>query len=323
MNRKNAIWLGTAVLSGLTFLSLPALAQAQAIDEQWDSDLSREDYEALSGCEKQDYLWETRILPSVYGEGGSVRPSFDGAGGWQALLSAPGALLSLGRSFDHISDEMPRGRRKFIHSFGSVALIEFQALPDSPYSGVLSADSVCGLARLSLAGPPAVIGYTPGMALKFFVDGQPSVNLQVMNSLSGQGGNENFFENPFSNSIEEPTGFVLRSLAWWFGLFVDNPFYLGLDHVASITPEGEVVEQPVAPHELVFVAADGVSIPPDTDRDVRDELADIEPGTVLYEVYARDSEDAGEDLLIGHIVTISPFEASEWGDQKLFFRHHE
>jgi hypothetical protein len=323
MSWKKIVQLNTAILSGVTFLALPTIGTAQTHDGKWDGELSQEDYEELSGCEKQDYLWDTRILPSVYGEGGGTRPSFDAAGGWQALLGAPGALFSLDRSFDHISDEMPRGRRKFIHPFGSVALIEFQALPDSPYTGILSADSACGLARLSLAGPPSFIGYTPGMALKFFVDGKPSVNLQVMNSLNGQGRNQNFFENPFSNSIEEPTGFVLRTLAWWFGLFVDNPFYLGLDHVASTTPEGDTLEDSVVPYELVFVAADGISIPPDTDRDLRDELADLEPGTILYEVYARDSEEAGADILIGHIVTLSHFEASEWGDQKLFFRHHE
>ena len=272
-------------------------------------------YDALPGCEKAAALFEERIVPTEY----EVYPSFDLRGGFQALLGA-GASFSLGKSFSTASDEMPAGRIKFLHPFGSVATVEYRADPGTGYTGMFAAGSACGLARLSLAGPPTLLGFTPGMAAKLFVDGKPSVNLHVMPSLNGQGQNQDFFAFPFTNVLPDPRGVLFQALKLWFGLFVDNPLRLGLDHFAGQSPDGSRVSAPRTPYEVQFVAPEGVSTPSDSRRDLRDELGEIPAGTVLFEVFAR-AEPGAPLQRIGALVTTSRFVASEYGDETLFFQH--
>jgi len=272
-------------------------------------------YDDLPGCAKAAFLFDERIEPSEYQE----NPSFNLRGGFQALLGA-GASFSLGKSFDHASDEMPAGRIKFLHPFGSVVRVEYRADPSSPYTGMFATPSACGLARLSLAGPPALLGNVPGMAVKLFVDGKPSVNLHVMPSLNGQGKNQNFFAFPFSNSLPEPRGLLFQTLKFWFGLFVDNPLRLGLDHLAAEGADGARVSSPRSPYEIQFIAPEGVFIPTDTARDLRDELAQIPAGVVLFEVFARPAPGARLER-IGELLTSSRFVASSYGDETLFFQH--
>lgn len=320
-------------LLGMCFLAVATLATASGnahaqmsgewsdywgIDSGTEDNLSAEEYEALSAADKSRYLWEERILPSEY----YFYPDLNLAGGWNALTGALGSFFDLNTSFDRVSDEMPPGRKKFIHPYGSVALVEFRGNPNSPYTGLFREKATPGLVRVSLAGPPMAIGYTPGMAVKLFVDGGPSVNTHVMNSLDGQGSNRNFFEYPFSNIIQEPEGLILKILAGWFGLFVDDPFRVSLDHFAATDRRGRSVDVPVAPYQIFLVPGENVGFDPNTSIDMRDEFAEIEPGTVLYEVYARDEFD-NRAMFIGELVTTSRFVASEWGDKGLFFQHRE
>ena len=185
------------------------------------------DYESWSAQAQQAYLWEEKISAKPY----STHPSLSGSFISHVLTSIPTliSLMRLDKSFDHISDEIPKerisliaehgfDRVKFIHTYGTIAKVAFRATENRPYTGIYRGG--VGLVRLSLAGPPSALGFTPGMALKFFIDGHPSVNLHVMNSVNGQGDDHNFFAKSFSNIIPKAKGFFFKFLESIFKRFV-------------------------------------------------------------------------------------------------------
>lgn len=273
-----------------------------------------ENYQELPGCSKRRLLYETEILESEY----KILPPFS-FGGFSTLLGSS-ALLSLDKSFSHTSDEMPKGRLKVIHTYGSVAPVDFISVGDHDYTGLYK--GACGLVRLGWAAPPAIAGYTPGMAFKLFVSRQPSKNLHVMHSLDGQGQNSNFFENVFTNIIPKPEGLMLRAVEKVFALFVTRTTHLDVSHLGRVSRRGTPVENPISPFQLYFVPTEAVQLPQDNPEDLRRSLAKIEAGTVIYEVFARE-EFSEEAIQIGWIRTTDRFVASKYGDEKLFFQHDE
>ncbi len=294
--------MGAFLLVVVIFLSHPVWAELPADYQQWNA------------VKKQTYLWEQKIVPSKW----HPLPEI-GGGGWNSIIKSVKSMASLNISFTRTCDELPLGRPKFIHPSGSVVKIIFVPRKQSPYSGIYKGG--LGLARLSLAGNPKQIGsYTPGMALKFLIDGYPSVNLHVMNSLDGQGDNQNFFENIFSNSIPEPKSLVLKGLKVWFRLFVKNPLLLGVHHLARKTTDGSDEKEIIAPDQLYFVPIQTEFIPKDSSRDFRNALSEIPSRTHLYMVEAQ--SDRGL-IQIGDIYTTSIFLASVYGDHQLFFQHQE
>lgn len=96
-------------------------------------------------------------------------------------------------TIDYVSDELPQGRRKYIHSVGSVFSAAFTPVSNTPYTGFFEgADSL--LIRISLAASPnysnpsakaAYNNFTPGHGLKYLIDGKPSANLVAMHSVNG------------------------------------------------------------------------------------------------------------------------------------------
>jgi hypothetical protein len=96
---------------------------------------------------------------------------------------------------------------------------------------------------------------------------------------------------------------------------------LPLDHLAAIDADGSVVKNPRAPARLVFVPAFS-GFRPDENVDFREQFSRIAPMTRLYDVFASDSlTDDTELVRIGHVITESPFVASRFGDEQLFFQH--
>lgn len=273
-------------------------------------------YQSMSAFEKQSYLWNEKIKPARWDELPQIK-----SGGWANLLQSLKALGTLNVSFDHTSDEMPEGRPKIIHPAGCVATITFIPTKDSPYSGIYRGG--IGLTRLSLAGDPSKIGYTPGMALKFFIDGEPSVNLHIMNNLDGQGNDQNFFLHEFTNVLPKPKKKLLKLLDRWFRLFVENPRHLRVDHLAERDQSGAVELNPFFPYQILFVPTVEAQIDSHTTRDFREELEDILAGTHLYSVEAVAFEGDEERRHIGDVYTTSEFMASAYGDLQLYFQHHE
>ncbi|HAZ11197.1 MAG: hypothetical protein A2X86_08505 [Bdellovibrionales bacterium GWA2_49_15] len=274
-----------------------------------------QDYESWSAREKQDYLWK-QVEKSQYAE--NQLPSSLSLFSMVKLLSSKYLIAT----FKHSSDELPMGRKKLIHSFGTVAKISFLSIPSS-YTGVLKSGAI-GVVRFSLAGAGA--SYTPGFGLKFLVDGHPSLNIMAMYSLDGQGEDRNYFSNPFTTTIGEPSSpflkLPLRAFSKAVKLFNSDasPFVLPVGHMAAMQSNGSVELAPVIPRHLKFVPVFGGFDSGDK-TDLRVQLGRLRPGTVLYKVYAQSLKDEELEYL-GDLVLTSSFVASCFGDEGLFFRHH-
>ena len=281
-----------------------------------------DNYQSMTAQEKQDYLWNN-ILETKWDD----LPELSG-GGWSGILKNLKAVLRLRESFDHVSDEMPLDenqelRPKIIHPWGTAVKIEF--VPNKEALEYLTGiyQGAIGLARLSLAGDPSKIDYTPGMALKFFMDGQPSVNLHVMNSLDGQGDNQNFFEYEFSNILPKPKKWILKPLEFWFSRFVKNPRHLNIDHLALQKQSGEWEANPSGLSQIFFVPTEECQMDSDTSLDFREGLEGFPVDSRLYQVEGIYPSSPNERWIIGDIYTRSEFVASEYGDKRLYFQHHE
>jgi hypothetical protein len=279
-----------------------------------------EDYQTLTAGEKQQKLWEE--LDSNYPD---VLPGF----AKRLFLQAVGtrAMLSLKKTMTHTSDEMPEGRVKFIHTYGSCAQAEFQITHQNPYTGLFQSGAPA-IIRIGWGAPPELVGHIPGMAVKLLVDGLPSKNLHVMNSLDGQGSNKNFFQNSFSNIIDEPKNSVLRLLAQAFKIASTNPFELPLNHLAAVDSKGYPAPTAKAPRQIIFQPTQEVQMLTEYKIDLREALSKppFDAETVLYNIYA-----AGEGLaplvsppiLIGQLILKSKFFSNEYCDKKLFFQHND
>jgi hypothetical protein len=278
-----------------------------------------DDYQTWFAEEKQEWLWNN-IEAEAYGED---LPGFGSNLFLQALGSS--ALLSLEKTMTHESDEMPEGRIKFIHTFGSCAKAEFEMTHENPYSGLFQTGAPA-IIRLGWAAPPQLVGHTPGMAIKLLVDGQSSKNLQVMKSLDGQGANQNYFQHVFSNIIPEPEGKLLQTLSLIFKTASTNPLELTLDHVASVDLEGNLQTKVRAPRQILFQPTPQAQLPTYSPYDLRQVLASkFNANTVLYRIYAaglgRGALNGQNAKLIGRLVLRSEFVASEYCDRQLFFQH--
>jgi hypothetical protein len=273
-------------------------------------------YQQLEAKEKLKILWIENIVPQTY----EAYPPIDSLGLFDIIALMNKRFLQ--KSFDHSSDEMPEGRIKLIHPFGAVAKVQF--IPDqrARASGILETGGI-GIARLSLAVDPTFLGYTPGMAIKFLIDGKPSINLHVMNSLAGQGDDYNFFALPFSNIIPDPP-FHLLLLAQAFARVKDPPTELNVNGLTTVHTNGKIVAaESVKPvYQLVFVPNPELGFAPDTKVDFRWDLEQISERTLLYTVYAKDTK---EDKLrrVGKLINTSKFTASQYADENLFFQHQK
>ena len=56
---------------------------------------------------------------------------------------------------------------------------------------------------------------------------------------------------------------------------------------------------------------------------LNDYMSKVTPGTMLYEVWAKESPRTAEKVLIGKVTTKSELISSEYGDKELFFQHQD
>ena len=193
---------------GLALVSLGCTLSAPTLSSEFD---------ALTAEQKIEEVWENQILATEYEQ----MP--DTGGGWFGDMANHGisltaSLVGINQMFDHAGDEMPVGRQKVTHAFGTIAKVRFEAAPNSPYGGIL--EGADGLARFALAAPESLFdSYIPAVALKFFVSGQESVDILITEALPGQGHNRDFFARTFSNIVPPPQpedGFLLNMVAAHF-----------------------------------------------------------------------------------------------------------
>lgn len=283
------------------------------------------DYETWSGQAKRDFLWNERILPAKYR---LFAPTHLGTA-CKVALHTPVSMLSLFQSFNNPSDEVPKififNRRKVLHPMGVVAKVRYRATGD--LTGLLGDKDAVGLVRLSIAAPllPGV-PFTPGMALKLFVDGKPSVNTHAIHSLDGQGRDMSFFRYAFNTELPEPKSTLLKAAKVWFSFYSKNPLRLGVDAFTSLEKNGDRVANPSPLYSLSFEA------PPETkilynqltasygrDTDFRTLLQQFKGPLVLFRVFARTAQ--GIQSPIGEIVLEDSPVASSYSENNLFFNH--
>jgi hypothetical protein len=281
------------------------------------------DYPAWAASQKQGYLWQERILRSRYGQLPPLRK-----------IDVIGLFLTALRAkMDRLSDQAPPGWRKAIHAHASVAKIAYIALNSPPFTGLFKGGDY-GLLRLSVTGDPKDRGFAPGLAIKFFVDGQPSVDVSALVSLTGQGKNYNFFANEFSNIVPVVNEFGPKFINLIFSRVTRYPTKLDLKALALFDQQGQAEPNPQYPEQVFLVPNPALQFPETPDHDFREDLATIPAGTTLFSVYAAlpnpnptpvtDAEGQTrrqQAQQIGEIKTTSEFVASAYGDSQLFFRH--
>lgn len=274
----------------------------------------------LTAAQKQQIVW-SKISAQAYAK--LPEMVFFPPDRWLAHakrgVAFASAAASLGKSFDHASDEMPEGRVKVIHAYGSSVRIAFIPKTEHPFTGLFKSGAI-GVARLSLATPMVDTGtFVPGMAIKLFVDGQPSKNMHIMQRLEGQGDNRDFFKHTFTNKLPQPETKTTQYGAKYFARFVEDPIFLTVNHVAAYQADGTKEAVVKAPYQL-FLRPAGVHLP-ESAADFREELTKIPEGSALYEVYGTYSANTTTPIHIGTIVTTSQFIASEYSDKTLYFQH--
>lgn len=286
------------------------------------------DYESWPAAQKQDFIWNQKILQSKYDELPPLKK-----------IDVTGLFLTLLKiKMDRLSDEAPPQWKKAIHAHGSVAKVKFVPTSNTPFTGLFKGVDY-GLLRLSVTGDPADRGFAPGLALKLFVDGQPSENVSALVSLSGQGKNYNFFAHEFSNIVPEEKSLGPKFINLIFRRVSKYPRRLYLQGFGEIDQKGHKESVPYYPERIFLVPNSKIQFAESPPHDFRHDFATIEPGTLLFSVYGVAPNQGGDEVtagttddieqpayrqkaqLMGTLETTSKFIASFYGDSRLFFRH--
>ena len=286
--------------------------------------------QSLTACQKADSMWNDKIIPAIYA--GLPALTAPGVGDLFKLAKTSFTI----RSLTNDSDELDAGHRKLVHAWGAVARFRFvSSKAASGYTGIYESGADCVIGRLSMATKPTKTTAVPALALKFFISGHESVNLQVMNSTDGQK-SHNFFEMPFSNIIPPPDSFakrlvqsLFRKAAVAFGAKDPDPTHLTVEHLAKIQIDGTAVMTPKSPFRLIFkptIAASALMKDATVDTDFRTNLSRYPVGQVMYDVYALDEGESFDDLpaskRVGQLISTTNIVASSYGDEKLNFQHN-
>ena len=286
------------------------------------------DYETWPAKAKQDNLWVNGAMRTQYAEG--------------QLPAIPpvnvGGLISsvLWKKVQTKSDVAPAGYEKAMHPNGVMAKVKFTTVAGHPYTGLFQG-AENGLLRLSVAGDPAKNGFQPGLAWKAFVDGKPSQNVSALYTLSGQGSNHNFFANELSQFVLPETNDTLGTTLL-FSLVSLKPTLLRVDDMAEVTLTGQAVSSVKSPTQIYFVPKPELrNVFSTSAHDFRNDLVTLAAGTKLYDVYATSMEiktsilpstnrsyaqqRRNSAVKIGEMELTSPFIASSFGDNGVFFKH--
>ncbi|OQV12663.1 hypothetical protein BV898_13072 [Hypsibius exemplaris] len=286
-------------------------------------------YGSLSADAKQDLLWY-QISSSRYSlDQLPIEPPS------QANLSNLFVPKYLQKSFTWQGDQMPEGRTRILHPYGSVCKValEIHYPESSTFTGIFRTGGV-GLFRMSV-GQITNDSFPVGVALKIFVDGQRSQNFVLVNTVEGQGLNRNFFAKTMRN-IFPPAGPYGRELNPAEKAFQTSIFSLpggeALDHPvdfndiplyeqASVQSDGMDVSEVVAPYVVSFRPNPALAYDERDQTDFRKRLAGIPSGTVLYTVVGKRTLDDEDSVMIGQLVSRSEVVTSRYGDEVLFFNH--
>jgi hypothetical protein len=255
--------------------------------------------------------------------------------GWYSSVALGGIFFEgMSPSFDYQSDQMPEGRKKYIHSVGSVGQVEF--IPSGvshKYTGIFKGCKNV-LLRISLAAKPTTSSekktaegadgnYIPGFGIKFMRDGVPSGNLVSMWGVDGQK-SWNYFFHDFSNHIPGPISTALKALAVKFAFAQKQTGIIGLKALSDFDEAGKKENTPNFPFKLVFrPTPEAKALFPDQyQKEFLDQFDDIPKGMTIYDVYAYESGEDSNPTLLGSLKVKEKFVRSLWGDKNMFFKHN-
>lgn len=310
------------------FLSIYLVSELETEDPQLRSPASiPENYESLSACQKQDFLWNEAEV-TAYQE----LPPYQKFGFFQLVKLS---LQSIATKGNLHSDVSPKGWKKYLHRRGALAKVKIVAR-SKKYSGIFQG-AECALLRLSLTYKvKGARPFAPGLALKVLRDGVPSANISALVSLDGQDKDYNFFKNPMSNIV--PTGNSLgqKLVHKIFRKVTKYPEELLASDMALVNALGEKSQPVVSPRQIFFVPGPGLNVSSEP-HDVREDFVRIPKETLIYKIYAvsekhkdfqyseytdaKVSEFLKDSEHVADIVTTSEFVTSQFGDEGIFFRH--
>ncbi len=251
---------------------------------------------------------------------------------WDRMRS----LFAQNGAFDHNGDEIDKPRVKVIHGEGSAAAVAFQTVNGpTHYTGLLaSGQQIPGILRMGEVGVP--IGDTIfGLAMKLFVNGQPSRNIHGMTRINGQPNAREPFALPITNMLQwnQGTNFGIVAVLKTLQLVKPDSLQVPVDHLSRMTLDGRDLPDGATAHpdEIVLTPEPRVAhvvhqlLADNPGMDLRQALRTIPVGTVLYRVKAgRNGPNGASNELaeIARVVLVSPLVASTYEDRTLYFRHN-
>jgi hypothetical protein len=276
------------------------------------------DYQKRSASEKLDLLWKN-INADPYPEG-ALPTRVPGALGRLKLLSVDHNR----GSFEHVSDELPEDRPKLVHTHGTVACVSFQITEPHPYTGLFRTGSPALLRFSDATGGGK---FTPSLALKFFIEGRPSVNLLALPTAHREPDDLDIFTSVYANATHKAVSLdaklvqhAFQKAAKAMGGTRLYAVYLPLHHIAEVHTDGSAPSAPQVPDRIEFRPTKEAISAWSSASDFRTSLARIPAGTRLFSLWAAPKIDA-EASPIGELVQGSPWIASRYGDERLFFQH--
>lgn len=275
------------------------------------------DYESRPAKDKLGLLWE-QIAADPYPEDDMPRRV---PGGWERRK-----LFSVDfnrASFEHVGDEMPEGRPKLVHTYGTAAPITMHVDDARGYTGMF-ADGGAAIIRFSDASGG---GKSPSLAIKFGVDGKPSLNYLALPYRRRDPEDRNPLTGVYANASPPPDAVDTKLVAWSFQRTANAlggkrlyAVYLPLHHLAGMRSDGTKVDDPNVPDRLELHGTAEAREAMTDHKDWRRSLASLPAGTKLFELRIAPKIDA-EAEPYGHVTLDEPFVASRYGDERLFFQH--
>ena len=229
---------------------------------------------------------------------------------------------SMSPSVDALTDVMPPGRAKDVHSLGAVATAQLLFTPDinTRYTGIFASNSSSVILRLSSAADPANKAPVPSIGLKTLRDNVHSGNAFFIGISSNVW---NYFATVQQTHIYGAnSSFATRAVQAKFGSVTKYPAYIGLADLATYDESGVQASTPVAPFQLFAVPNPILAakqLQPDG-KPFTNQFNSVEVGTELYTIYIQ-AEPFAEPEIAGSLVLTSPLTTSKYGDSNLFYRH--
>jgi len=241
-------------------------------------------------------------------------------------------------TMDTVSDTMPSGRQKLIHSVGAAAQFSFNwnqaAISNLGYTGLFAGASadygivrISGAVKWDLSKAPIAGSFTPGMGIKVFRSGVPSGNFVAMNRLTPQE-SWNPFKHTWSNHVSgNNLTTELDLLSAKFGTVSSWANQVGLSDLASYDQNGNAISSPVFPWQLFFMPNPTLqnNAAYEVAQDLPTRLVQIPNpvGLTLFTVYALNNPLDATAVQIGTMVLKTPFEISTGTDSTFFIKHQK